>query len=349
MQHVKKSDKQYRIAVVGATGAVGQEMIRTLVSRGFPFSKIKLLASKQSAGKKIAVAGGEVTVEELDAASFADIDIALFSAGGSVSKAFAPAAAKQKCLVIDNSSAFRMDPDIPLVVPEVNAAASNHALTHGRYIIANPNCSTIQMVVVLKPLHDAFGLRRVVVSTYQAAGGAGQKGIAELEMQTRQWAAGEPVSAPNTFSRQLLFDVIPQIGDYCTSGYTTEEEKMMHESRKIMSLPDLRVSATTVRVPVMIGHSEAINLEFEQAPLVRQARDILRESPGVSLMDDLEQGQFPVVRDAAGKDETFVGRIRRDVSQDNGLDLWVVADNLRKGAALNAVQIAEYVCQQGII
>lgn len=344
-----RADRSYRVAVVGATGAVGQEMIKTLESRSFPMASVKLLASERSAGQKVTVMGKEISVEVLCDDSFGDVDIALFSAGGSVSKRFSPLAAKQKCLVIDNSSAFRMDPQIPLVVPEVNAAAAKDAVANGRYIIANPNCSTIQMVVVLKPLHDAFGLRRVVVSTYQAAGGAGQKGISELETQTRHWASGEKISDPKIFSRQLLFDVIPQIGDYCASGYTTEEEKMMHETRKIMSLPDLRVSATTVRVPVMIGHSESINVEFEQAPLIEQARDILASSPGVSLIDDLENGQFPVVRDAIGSDETFVGRIRRDVSQDNGLDLWVVSDNLRKGAALNAVQIAEYVCSQGIL
>jgi len=348
-----ENSKKYRVAVVGATGAVGQEMIKTLESRSFPFSSVKLLASKRSAGQQMMVGGTAVEVGVLSEGSFDDVDIALFSAGGSVSKRFAPIAAQHKCLVIDNSSAFRTDSEIPLVVPEVNAVASKIALENGRYIIANPNCSTIQMVVVLKPLHDAFGLRRVVVSTYQAAGGAGQRGIAELESQAREWAAGEKTSDPKTFSRQLLFDVIPQIGDYCESGYTTEEEKMMHETRKILSLPDLRLSATAVRVPVMIGHSEAINLEFEQAPLIEDVRKILKSSPGVVLLDDTANDQshkqFPVVKDAVGRDETFVGRIRRDVSQDNGLDLWVVADNLRKGAALNAVQIAEYISKTGML
>ncbi|MBI5179258.1 MAG: aspartate-semialdehyde dehydrogenase [Nitrospinae bacterium] len=328
--------RSFNVAVAGATGAVGHEMIKILEERAFPVKSLKLLASPNSEGKTLEFHGKHIPVEVLREDSFAGIEIALFSAGGDRSKQFAPHAAKAGAVVIDNSSAWRMDPQVPLVVPEVNA----HAIKAHKGIIANPNCSTIQMVVALNPLHKAAKIKRVVVSTYQSVSGAGQKGIDELSAQIRSLFSFQGTEK-KAFPHTIAFNCLPQIDVFEPSGYTKEEMKMVNETRKIMETPEMPLSATTVRVPVFYCHSESVNVEFEKDLSPDEARKILRNAPGVEVVDDPEKGEYPMALEAAGKDAVFVGRIRRDDSVKHGLNLWIVSDNLRKGAALNAVQIAE--------
>ncbi|SNR88337.1 aspartate-semialdehyde dehydrogenase [Desulfurobacterium atlanticum] len=335
----------YNVAVVGATGAVGKEMIKILEERNFPVKNLKLLASARSAGKKLLFKGEEITVEELKPESFEGIDIALFSAGGDRSKQFAPEAVKRGAVVIDNSSAFRMDKDVPLVVPEVNP----EDVKWHKGIIANPNCSTIQMVVVLKPLYDLSKIKRVVVSTYQAVSGAGAEAIEELKKQTGAILNEKEPPAPHKIPKQIAFNCVPQIDVFFEDGYTKEEHKMVNETKKIMHDESIKVSATCVRVPVFIGHSESVNVEFEKPVSVETAMEALKKAPGVSVVDDFKNGIYPTPVDVAGKDDVLVGRIRKDDTIDNGLNLWIVGDNLRKGAALNAVQIAEILIQENLI
>ena len=335
--------KEYTVAVAGATGAVGNEMITTLEQRKFPVKKLKLLASSRSVGKTITFRGEEIEVEELTENSFKGVDIGLFSPGGSVSLKFAPIAAASGCVVIDNTSAFRMEKDIPLVVPEVNEHAIKDYKKRG--IIANPNCSTIQMVVVLKPLHDAAKIKRVVVSTYQAVSGTGKKAIHELEQQVLAIYGNKKIET-NVYPYQIAFNCLPQIDSFIENGYTKEEMKMVNETKKIMEDDSIAVTATTVRVPVFYGHSESVNVEFEKAITPDEAREILRKAPGVTVVDDPSKKLYPLAIDAAGKDDTFVGRIRTDESIAHGLNMWIVADNIRKGAALNAVQIAEVLIKK---
>ena len=329
----------FTVAVVGATGAVGRAMLDTLARRAFPVASLRLMASKNSAGKISSTAWGDQLVEDLDIASFEGIDVALFSAGAAVSERHAPRAAKAGVVVIDNTSAFRMDPLIPLVVPEVNAAAIPAAPT----IIANPNCSTIQLVLVLDVLQKLVGLESVRVATYQSASGAGQKGINELIEGVAAYLKGEPSPIAKVHARPLAFNVVPQIGSFTESGYTTEELKMIHEPRKILGLPQLAISATCVRVPVSRSHSEVVNV-VTQAPLdVAAFRAALEAADGLLVVDNPQRGEFPTPVDAANRFETFVGRIRKDEAHPRGLVFWVVSDNLLKGAALNAVQIAEHL------
>ncbi|MCK5862153.1 MAG: aspartate-semialdehyde dehydrogenase [Candidatus Hydrogenedentes bacterium] len=327
------------IAVAGATGVVGRQMLETLEARNFPIARIKMLASERSKGKKLPFKGEEIAVEVLSDNSFDDVDIALFSAGGGTSKRFAPSAAKAGAIVVDNSSAWRMDPEVPLVVPEVNP----DAIAMHKGIIANPNCSTIQMVVVLKPLHDAARIKRVVVSTYQAVSGAGIAAITELKKQSQALLEGRDYP-PKEFPYQIAFNCIPQIPQsdaFVDNGYTTEEMKMINETKKILGDDSVAVTATTVRVPVVTGHSESVNVETERKLTAAEAREILGKAPGVIVEDDLAAQKYPLATVAAGKYDTFVGRIREDLSHPSALDMWVVSDNLLKGAALNAVQIAE--------
>ncbi len=327
------------IAVVGATGNVGREMLKILDERNFPIDRLRLLASKRSAGQKLNFKGEELVIELLDDAAFEKGEIVLSSAGGSVSEAFAPKAKAAGALVIDNTSAFRMDPDVPLVVPEVNPKA---AFDH-KGIIANPNCSTIQMVVVLKPLHDAATIKRVVVSTYQAVSGAGKAAIDELNDQSVAIVKGESYP-PKVFPKQIAFNCLPQIPQsnaFVDNFYTSEEMKMVNETKKIMMDDSILVTATTVRVPVITGHSESVNVETAKKLSRNEAIEILSKAPGVTVLDDPANQVYPLATDAAGKDDTFVGRIREDISHPSALDMWVVSDNLRKGAALNTVQIAE--------
>ncbi len=324
------------VAVAGATGAVGREMLLTLEQRGFPAERIIPLASSRSAGKSVPFGGGELTVEEMTEASFAGVDIALFSAGAGVSKQFREAVVNAGCVMIDNSSAFRMDDDVPLVVPEVNA--EDVAWHSG--VIANPNCSTIQMVVALKPLHDVAPIKRVVVSTYQAASGAGQAAMDELYEQSRQFLGGEALTVEQ-FAHRIAFNCIPQIDVFLDDGSTKEEWKMVVETKKIMRAPEIEVSATCVRVPVLRCHSEAVNVEFAEPITLEQAREALRSAPGITLMDDPSAKVYPMPAMLEGTDDTYIGRLRLDETVPNGIALWVVADQLRKGAALNAVQIAE--------
>ena len=325
------------VAIVGATGAVGVEMLLCLEQRNFPLGKLKLLASARSAGKKMLFRGEEITVEELTHDSFGDVDIALFSAGGGISLEFGPSAAKAGAVVIDNSSAFRMDADVPLVVPEINPEAAKH---RPRNIIANPNCTTIISLMALKPLHDTFGLRSIIASTYQAVSGSGAQGIVELEEQMQAITTGQPFT-PKVYPRQIAFNVIPQVDTFTDNGYTKEEMKMLSEGRKIMNLPDLRVSCTCVRVPVYRSHSVSITAQFEHPVDADAARAAYAGKPGVKVVDDIANKVFPVPLDTTGKDDCLVGRIRKNIVFDNALDLWVVGDQVRKGAALNAVQIAE--------
>ncbi|MBB5020927.1 aspartate-semialdehyde dehydrogenase [Desulfurispira natronophila] len=336
MSHQLEKKSSYNVAIAGVTGAVGEIFLEILAERKFPINQLKLLASPRSAGKKISYDGKEYTVEALSKDSFNDVDIALFSAGGSTSKEFAPIAAKAGAVVIDNSSAFRMDDDVPLVVPEVNPAA---AFRH-KGIIANPNCTTIIMVVALKPLHEISPIKKVWVSSYQSASGAGAKGMYELQTQTRQLVNDEPLTI-EAFSHQLLHNVIPHIDTPQDNGYTREEMKMFYETCKIMGDPSIKVSSTCVRVPVISAHSEAITIESENPITVEQAREALDKAPGIRVVDDLPNNIYPMPLDVAGKDDCEVGRIRKDLASENGLTFWVVGDQLRKGAALNAVQIAE--------
>ena len=330
--------RKFNVAVAGATGAVGDQMVKCLEERDFPINNLRLLASERSLGKKITYKDEEYHVEVLDDHSFEGIDIALFSAGASTSKTFAPVAARSGAVVVDNSSAFRMDPDIPLVVPEVNP----HAIAQykNRGIIANPNCSTIQMVVVLKPLHDKAKIKRVVVSTYQAVSGTGRRAIDELMNQTKALLSFQDAKN-EVYPHRIAFNVLPHIDVFLENGYTKEEMKMANETVKIMEDNSIRVTATTVRVPVFYGHSEAVNIEFEKHITPDEVRKVLSKAPGVRVVDDLSKNSYPLATDAAGQDDTLVGRIRQDTSIENGIDLWIVADNIRKGAATNAVQIAE--------
>lgn len=331
----KKSS--YVVAVVGATGAVGREMLRTLEQRKFPVSKIVALASKRSAGQKLPWKGSEIVIEELGPKSFEGVDIALFSAGASVAREYGPIAAKSGAVVIDNSSAWRMDPEVPLVVPEVNIAAAEN---RPKGIIANPNCSTIQMVVALKPLHDAARIKHIVVSTYQATSGKGQAAVEDLHAQTRALVEGKKVE-PSVFPGQIAYNVLSdwKAGE---DGYSEEELKMVNETRKIMGDDTIGVSPTTVRVPVVNGHSEAVHVQFHRPMMADEAKKLLKNAEGVVLMDEpYAPGKHPQPVLASGQDPVFVGRVRDDIAVKGALNLFVVADNLRKGAALNAVQIAE--------
>ena len=337
--------RQYKVAIAGATGAVGCEMMKVLEERAFPVRELVPLASERSEGQKLEFMDNEVTVQRLKPDSFAGVDIALFSPGATVSREFAPHAARAGAVVIDNSSAFRMEADCPLVVPEVNPRDVELAVRPGgRRIVANPNCSTIQLVVVLKPLHEAAGLEKVIVSTYQSVSGAGQKGIDELEKQARALFNMAEVGNEK-FPHRIAFNLLPEIGKDSGNGYTDEEMKLVNESRKILGLPGLAVSATCVRVPVFYCHSEAAHLFFKRPLSPDQAREILRKAPGVKLVDELKEHVYPMPLLGAGNDDTLVGRIRTDLSGPNGLALFVVSDNLRKGAATNAVQIAELLAR----
>ncbi|AVX20704.1 aspartate-semialdehyde dehydrogenase [Carboxydocella sporoproducens DSM 16521] len=335
--------KKLNVAVVGATGAVGQEILKVLAEREFPINGLKLLASQRSAGKEIQYQGKSYIVEETTHESFQGVDIALF-AGGSASKEFARSAAKAGCVVIDNSSAFRLEPDVPLVVPEVNP----EDVKWHKGIIANPNCSTIQMVVALNPLHQAAKIKRVVVSTYQAVSGAGIEAIEELTKQTQAVLAGEEYP-PQVFPYPIAFNLIPHIDVFEDMDYTKEEWKMVRETKKILHDDNIAVTATTVRVPVYRSHSESINIETERKLTAAEAREILRNSPGIIVVDNVQEKQYPMPLFTSNRDEVFVGRIREDNSLANGLNLWVVADQLRKGAATNAVQIAELLVKYNCI
>jgi aspartate-semialdehyde dehydrogenase len=330
--------KMVNVAVAGATGAVGNQMIRCLEERNFPVRSIKLLASKRSVGRELRFRGDLFPVEELTDESFAGVDVALFSAGGDTSLKFAPLAAEAGCVVVDNSSAWRMDPEVPLVVPEVNPHAIAGYKVKG--VIANPNCSTIQMVVALNPIHRAFGIKRIVVSTYQAVSGTGKKAVDELFDQTRAMINFLGYDK-KIYPHRIAFNCLPHIDRFQDNGYTKEEMKMVNETRKILEDDRIGVTATTVRVPVFFGHSEAVNVETREKITVDAVRKILEKSPGVEVVDEPAKNRYPLATDAAGQDLTLVGRIRQDESIPNGINLWIVADNIRKGAATNAVQIAE--------
>lgn len=334
----------FHVAVVGATGAVGQQMIETLVKRNFPFEKLTLLSSARSAGKKIVIKGKEYTVEEAKPESFEGVDIALFSAGGNVSMELAPEAVKRGAVVVDNTSAFRMDPEIPLVVPEVNEAD----LHKHNGIIANPNCSTIQMVVALEPVRQKFGLKKVLVSTYQAVSGAGAVAVEELKEEARAILNGEPYEAKilpvkgDKKHYQIAFNAIPQIDKFQENGFTYEEMKMINETKKIMHMPDLSVAATCVRLPVAVGHSESVYFEInEDGVNAGEIKSLLNNAPGIVLQDDPDQQLYPMPANCVGSNDVFVGRIRKDLDEEYGFHMWVVSDNLLKGAAWNSVQIAE--------
>lgn len=337
--------KLFNVAVVGATGAVGEQIIGLLEKRNFPVNELKLLSSARSAGKKMMFKGRELTVEEATPDSFKGVEIALFSAGGEVSKTLAPHAVEHGAVCIDNTNAFRMDPETPLVVPEVNIdKVSEH-----KGIIANPNCSTIQMVAALKPLYDRYGISRIIVSTYQAVSGAGSKAIDELVRQTREALEGNDVK-PDILpvgslpvKHQIAFNAIPQIDKFQDNGYTLEEMKMVRETKKIMGDESIDVTATCVRIPVVYGHSESVYVELKNDYELEDVRKLLSDAPGIVVVDDMDSQQYPLATAAAGKPDVFVGRIRRDLGSPRGLNLWIVSDNLLKGAAWNAVQIAEYI------
>ncbi len=333
--------KKYRVAVVGATGVVGKEIITILEDRKFPVSELVPLASERSAGAEVVFHGDSVEVLALGPDSFKGVDIALFSAGGSVSAEYCPIAAKSGAVCIDNTSHFRMDPTVPLVVPEVNA----DAIKQHKGIIANPNCSTAQLVVALKPIYDAAGIERIVISTYQSVSGAGKAGLDELESQTRANLRGVD-APPEKFSHHIAFNLIPQIDSFLENGYTKEEIKMVNEIKKILGDDKIRVTATAVRVPVFVSHSESVNIQTKKPITAEKVRELLEAAPGVQVLDNPAEGVYPTPRNVAGEDDVFVGRIRKDISQENGIEFWCVGDNLRKGAALNAVQIAEAWCDQ---
>jgi aspartate-semialdehyde dehydrogenase len=336
---VKKD--QYNVAVAGATGAVGRKMLEILEERKFPVANLKALASARSVGQALPFNGNSLAVEELKDDSFEGVDIALFSAGAGVSHQFAPAAVKSGCVVIDNSSAFRMEPEVPLVVPEVNP----EAIGDNPGIIANPNCSTIQMVVALRPIHDKYKIKRVVVSTYQSVSGSGQKAIDELQNQTKNILAGK-AAEPDVYPHQISFNCLPHIDNFLDSGYTKEEMKMVNETQKILGDSSIRISPTTVRVPVFYSHSESINVETVSPINAQEVRELLSGMDGICVVDNPESNEYPLAIDSEGRDEVFVGRIRDDISCENAINFWVVSDNLRKGAALNAVQIAEYLIKR---
>lgn len=328
--------RNLRVAILGATGLVGQELIKILKQRNFPMSSLRLLASSASAGKKIIVGDEELEVEEATSKSFDGIDLALFSAGAGASRTFAPEAVKAGTVVIDNSSAFRMEENVPLVVPEINPEDTGHH----QGIIANPNCSTIQMVVALYPLHRINPIKRIIVDSYQATSGTGREAMEELSNETLALMEGKE-AIPHVYPYQIAFNVLPHIDAFLDNGYSKEEWKLVQETRKIMHAGDINISATCARVPVQIGHSEAVHVEFSKPMDPAEAREVLENSPGIVVLDDLDANLYPLPQSAAGRDEVFVGRIRSDVSHPNGLAMWIVSDNLRKGAALNAVQIAE--------
>jgi len=334
----------YKIAIVGATGNVGREMLNVLIQRQFPISEVVALASTRSVGTKVSFGDGTLKLKALDYFDFKGTDIVLMSAGATLAKEWAPKIAAQGPIVIDNSSAWRMDRGVPLVVPEVNAQALNDI---PKGIVANPNCSTAQLVVVLKPLHDLFTVRRVVVSTYQSVSGAGNEAMDALFRQTRAVFVADPIEVTQ-FTKQIAFNVIPHIDDFLDSGVTKEEWKMAVETQKILD-PDIQLTATCVRVPVFVGHSEAVNIEFEKPITAEKARAALRAAPGVLVVDKREDGGYVTPIECAGEDATFVSRIRKDPTVENGLNLWIVSDNLRKGAALNAVQIAESLVNRNLL
>jgi aspartate-semialdehyde dehydrogenase len=335
----------FKVAVVGATGNVGREMLNILSERAFPADEVVALASPRSIGTKVSFGDRVLTVKALDHYDFSDTDICLMSAGGETSKIWSPKIGAQGCVVIDNSSAFRYDSDVPLVVPEVNADAVRGFSK--RNIIANPNCSTIQLVVALKPLHDVAVIKRVVVATYQSVSGAGKDGMDELDRQTKSLYSLQTAEMKK-FSRRIAFNIIPQIDVFMEDGYTKEEWKMMAETKKILD-PKIKLTATCVRVPVFIAHSEAVNVEFEKPISPTEARALLRVAPGIMLVDDPARGEFMTPHEAAGEDATYVSRVREDITVENGLSFWCVADNLRKGAALNAIQIAEVMINRKLI
>jgi len=335
---MSEKQKKFNVAIAGATGAVGGAMLDVLKRRDFPLNELRLLASKRSVGKKITFKGKELEVQLLSTDAFEGIDIALFSAGAERSLDFAPAAAAAGAVVIDNSSAYRMNPEVPLVVPEVNPHAIAQHKKHG--IIANPNCSTIQMLVALKPILDKVGIKRLVISTYQAVSGTGAKAIKELDQQIKNYAAGKEMKA-SVYPYQIAFNCLPHIDSFLDNGYTKEEMKMVNETRKIFEDDQIGITATAVRVPVYYGHSESVNVETNSKITAAEVKELMANAPGVKLVDDLNNLKYPLATDCAGKFETLVGRIREDDSIGNGINLWVVSDNILKGAALNAVQIAE--------
>jgi len=338
--------KKYNVCVLGATGMVGKEMIKVLEERNFPVNKFLPLASERTAGTKVAFQGKEYTVELAEPRSFDGMEIGLFSAGAKVSAVLAPEAAKRNCVVIDNTSHFRMDPEVPLIVPEVNG----HAIKRHKGIIANPNCSTAQMVLALKPIYDAVGIERIVVSTYQAVSGWGKEAVEELLTQTKALLAdpNAKVEVKCIFKR-IAFNVVPQIDQFTENGYTKEEMKMVNETRKIFEDDKIQVSATTVRVPVLIGHSESVNIKTRKKISADEARKLMAGFADVKVVDNPSKGEYPTPIDCAGKNETLVGRVREDISQENGLEMWIVSDNLRRGAALNAVLIAERMMADQLI
>jgi aspartate-semialdehyde dehydrogenase len=339
----KMNSQGFKVAIVGATGNVGREMLNILEERGFPVSEVVALASRRSLGTEVSFGDHTLKCKVLEHYDFSDTDICLMSAGGNVSKEWSPKIGAQGCIVIDNSSAWRYDSSVPLIVPEVNPDAITQFTK--RNIIANPNCSTAQMLVALKPLHDAAKIKRIVVSTYQS--GAGKEGMDELFQQTRAVFVADPVETKK-FTKRIAFNVIPHIDVFMEDGYTKEEWKMVAETKKMLD-PKIKVTATCVRVPVFIGHSEAINIEFENPITPEEAREILRKAPGCLVVDKLENGGYITPVESAGEDATYISRIREDATVENGLNIWVVSDNLRKGAALNAVQIAELLVAKGLI
>ncbi|NPA40980.1 MAG: aspartate-semialdehyde dehydrogenase [Aquificae bacterium] len=338
----------YKVAIVGATGEVGRTFLKVLEERDFPVDELVLFASERSEGKRLSFKGKEYEVKALNKqTSFRGIDIALFSAGGSISKEYAPKFARDGVVVVDNSSAWRMDPEVPLIVPEVNP--EDIYMFKNKRIIANPNCSTIQMVVALKPIYDYAGINRVVVATYQSVSGAGAKAIRELEEQTKAWCEGRPIPEPKYIAKQIAFNAVPHIDVFMENDYTREELKMLNETRKIMHDENIKVSATAVRVPVFYSHSEAVHIETKREISPEKAREVLSKAPGVVVIDDPSKSEYPLAIDAQGRDEVFVGRIRKDLAFEPGLAMWVVADNIRKGAATNTVQIAELLVKEGLV
>ena len=338
--------RKFNVAVVGATGAVGEQLLSILAQRDFPVDRIHALASSRSAGRKVGFAGEEIEVGDLAEFDFSNTQIGLFSAGAGISKEYAPKAAAQGCVVVDNTSQFRYEDDIPLVVPEANAGQIADYTSRG--IIANPNCSTIQMVVALKPIHDAVGIERVNVATYQAVSGTGKEAIDELDQQTRNIIDGSSVDC-EVYPKQIAFNALPHIDVFMDNGYTKEEMKMVWETRKILGDDSIQVNPTTVRIPVVNGHSEAVHLELKAPLSAEQAKQLLAGAPGIQVMDDRKDGGYPTaVTEGDGTDAVYVGRIREDISHPRGLNMWVVSDNLRKGAALNSIQIAEILVREYI-
>ncbi|MBD3109389.1 aspartate-semialdehyde dehydrogenase [Bacillus sp. AGMB 02131] len=349
---MEEKQQGLHVAVVGATGAVGQQMIKTLEKRDFPIKQLTLLSSSRSAGTKVKYKGQEVTVQEAKPESFEGVDIALFSAGGSISLQFAPEAVKRGAIVVDNTSAYRMDENVPLVVPEVN----ENDLKEHKGIIANPNCSTIQMVAAMEPIRRAYGLNKVIVSTYQAVSGSGAAAIEELQTQTQEILNGEEINPQvlpvksDKKHYQIAFNAIPQIDKFQDNGYTFEEMKMINETKKIMHMPELPVAATCVRIPVVTGHSESLYIEVNEAGVsAEDIKALMKDAPGVVLEDDIDNQVYPMPAHSVGKNEVFVGRIRKDLDNDKGFHMWVVSDNLLKGAAWNSVQIAESLIKLGLV